>query len=377
MNWRCVRVPTSSMLDSAPPSYRSIFPPSSFRRGPAGVRRIGSAVATVVLGVVQLLARTAHGQAAARLAAPEPQAAVQSGPPFAAPDTGHAWAAARIDSAIFVASNGGGVLSADTLTLQLDLGFAMFRADGSLGFAPDEAGHTRVAGSNLELSGLADIPIGPEHRLLIGGGMALPTARNGVSACSPLPTDTPCLRDAATRASAWAVGFRHAPAWADLSVTLWPELEYMLGIPWFLLHVDAAAPLFFPIVTDADGARWGGPQPLARGQVELMLTLELSAAIRLSTVVDIGATFLGWAIVTGLDAPAGCGSLCPDRHPQAAQGAISAFVRTDPQIDSPIGGSVELSYDLAPWWLSTSVFSPTFQPWALHFSLFGRFDIAA
>ena len=79
---------------------------------------------------------------------------------------------------------------------------------------------------------------------------------------------------------------------------------------------------------------------------------------------------------TGIDAypepTGGCGGPCS--LPQVAQGTVIGFVRTDPQLDAPLGGGVEVAYDLAPWNFSAG-FS-AFQPWSVRLSLFGRFELA-
>lgn len=80
--------------------------------------------------------------------------------------------------------------------------------------------------------------------------------------------------------------------------------------------------------------------------------------------MDVGGRLVAWAIPTGIDAypepTGGCGGPCS--LPQVAQGTVIGFVRTDPQLDAPLGGGVEVAYDLAPWNFSAG-FS-AFQPGA-------------
>ncbi len=318
-------------------------------------------------GVVALLLATqavAGAQVRETLASPEPTVPSIPIRSFAAPASGHMWIGARLDATgsvdvIGPTSTGAFVLAAP-VTVSVDLGVAVARLT-----VPVAGSGSLTALGDIELEGMADIPIGPEHRLLIGGSLALPTA-----------TDTPapcvsyfyCPGSAVLRERAWAISFREAPGWADLSVALAPSVDYLLGVPWFLLHVVGAAPIFFPIDSSI-----GGPQPLARGSVELMLTLEVAAALRIDDVVDVGASFLGWAMPTGVDATTPPDPLRLPAPVQAAQAAVSLFVRTDPQLNSPVGGGLEVMLDLDRWY--STYRGLLTQQWGVHAFLTGRFDV--
>lgn len=321
----------------------------------------------VLLAAFSLTSSVALAQDARALTWPRTPTAPREAPyaSFGGPAPGRMRLVAQWDSVVADAVVRDGPVSVrhalfwgNLVTLGVDLGDVVVHATVPLAFQatpgfPPELG-------NIEVEALGDVKIGPEHRLLIGGGLALPTATDPMPACS-----TSCSLNGVTRMRTWAAVFRHAPAWSDQTFTLWPALSYTLGIPWFLLEVAGALPIFFPIEPHV-----GGPQPLARGQVEVMMTLEVAAALRVLQYVDVGASFLGWALPSAVGyRPAASGVPAP----QSAQAAVTFFVRTDAQLDSPIGGGAELIYGFDAW-DSTLVFLP--QLWSARLFLTLRIDAA-
>lgn len=350
---------------------------------PRGVR-----VLLVMLGLaVHLLARTLAEAQAAALASPEgaevrtqPRAAPLS---FGAASPGTLRLAGRWDSSFFVSpgyvDRSGLVWDppitdiANELTLSVDLGSTVVRAMLPLGYTHvvyDSLPTIDQAElGDLTLDAYANVELDPTQRFLIGGGVALPTA-----------TDTYCAgrctsRGMNVRTRAWQITFRDPAAWSDQTITLVPSIDYTLGVPWFLLHVVGSVSIFFPIDPNV-----GGPQPAARGAVDVMPFLDLSAALRIERYADVGASFLGWVIATvnentPIDPPSGLPFGSPRTVRQFAQAAVTFFARTDPELDAPVGGTIELVYDLHGWH-TTDVYAPYLgQTWSIHASLHGRLDL--
>ncbi len=285
---------------------------------------------------------------------------------FGAPADGVVRFSPRWDTIVFTEGRslfGGGTGSttswASLFSLEVDLGFLVLRA-----IVPFSFGHlsNTVAGrtmnddqaelGNLTFEGYANIELGPEHRLLVGGGIALPTATD--QRCGSFSEG--CIRGPLVRTIAWVTSFRSAAAWADQSFSIVPTAEYRLGIPWFLFSAIGAIPVFIP--TDS---RLGGP--LARGNVELMLALDVSGAVRIVNIVDVGISFLAWAM------PSGAGMM---GNPDLGQTALSFFVRTDPELDAPITGGAEFILDLDNSWGPTG---DNGKFWGLRLFIGGRFDV--
>lgn len=222
---------------------------------------------------------------------------------------------------------------------------------------------------NLELEGYANIDIGPEHRLLIGGGIALPTATDQLNMAGGSSMTTQ-LRGFFTRQAAWHTSFRNPAAWADQSFSIWPSVTYRYAIDWLLVTGSGSIPFFLPTHGDYGGAVLGntatyapGEAAVARGNVEVVFQLDVAAALRLGNLVDVGASFLGWAL------PSGAGMR---GNPDLGQTAISLFVRTDDALDFPLGAGFEWILDLDNAW-GPSGGDRRF--WGAHAYLFGRIDV--
>jgi hypothetical protein len=254
---------------------------------------------------------------------------------------------------------------ANVFSTQVDLGAVVLRLAVPLAFA-DFSSRITILGvttsshssqaelGNIELEALADIDLGsPDHRLLIGGGMALPTATD------PLQSDGTDFRGAAIRIFNWATSFRNAAAWSDNSFTIWPTVEYRLATPWILFTASVALPLFLPTQS-----RVGGP--LHRGNAELMFTSDITGAVRLLESVDIGASFLAWALPSGAGYHDASGA-----QPDLGQTALTLFVRTDEAIDSPVGGGFEMIFDLDNSWGPTG---DDGRFWGAHIFVTGQID---
>lgn len=298
---------------------------------------------------------------------------------FAAPAVGQLRLAARWDTFLYVGSasryDPQVTQLANEMTLSLDFGSVLVR--GTLPFAyanvpADVDTIDRSEVGNTSLEGYANVALDTTQRLLIGGGVVLPTG-----------TDPNCLSGCThqgmnVRTRAWQISFRDGALWADETVTVAPAIDYTLGIPWFLLHVVGSVPIFFPIDPDV-----GGPQPAARGAVDVMPSLDLSVALRIEHWIAIGASFLGWVIATvnentptRPDVMVGTLVLPSTRVGQYAQAAITGFVRTDPELDAPIGGEIEVIYDLHSWHTNAPFEAYLGQTWSIHASIHGRFDVA-
>lgn len=247
---------------------------------------------------------------------------------------------------------------------ELDLGEAVIRAALPLAYYVDSTSGTvsshydQAELGNVELEGHAsiDLDLGSnDHRLLIGGGVALPTA-----------TDQPCVgcgwAGAVVRLGAWQSSFRNAAAWADRALTIWPSVEYRYGGSAVLVTAAGTVAVFFPV----DSAV-GGPQPLARGMVELMLALDVSAALRIAEIVDVGLAFLAWALPSG----AGYRDLV-GITPDLGQTALTFFVRTDPALAEPVFAGAEMIFDLDPEWGPTGELG---RVWGLRVLVGVRFDV--
>jgi hypothetical protein len=221
---------------------------------------------------------------------------------------------------------------------------------------------------NIELEGYANIDIGAEHRLLIGGGLALPTATDQLNPGAPGSARTAYGPN--VRAAAWHTSFRNPAAWTDQAFTIWPTASYRFANEWLLVRANASIPIFFPthgtygaaVIVPPDG--WPvGETPVARGQVELMFAADVSGAIRLGNIVDIGASLMGWAL------PSGAGMR---GNPDLGQTAVSFFAQTDDALDFPLGAGFEWIVDLDDAWGPTG---GDRRFWGAHFYIFGRIDV--
>lgn len=285
---------------------------------------------------------------------------------FGAPPAGTIRIAPRWDTFVFTSTQSAGFASfttdvwANVFGVDADIGEAVFRLHVPLGYyaVTGSGGGMSVRSDqaelgNVELEGYADIPLGSEHRLLIGGGLALPTSTDpacGNPGCSGL--------GAGVRAVSWAASFRNAPAWAEQSFGIYPQIEYTLGVPWVLVRAVGSIPLLIPTESHV-----GGGGVLRRGNVELLMQLDVSGAVRIVDVVDVGVSFLGWA------QPSGAGVA---GNPDLGQTAMTFFVQTDPELDFPITGGAELILNLDNSWGPTG---DSGKFWGLHFHLGGRFDL--
>jgi hypothetical protein len=285
--------------------------------------------------------------------------------------TGAARITPRWDTYLFSTSTGRGGASstitpwtnvfsveADIETFVLDVAVPLSWVDISVDLGALGSTHTNQAElGNIVLEGFADIDVGAEHRLLIGGGVALPTATDqlgsgtgggGGFGAGPL-----------VRLLAWSTSFRNAAAWQDQSFGLWPELRYRFASQWFLFTATGSIPLYIPTNSMVGGA------VLHRGNVELMLSLDVAGAVRVVEAIDIGLSFLGWAL------PSGAGAM---GNPDLGQTALTFFVRTDDALDAPIGGGAEFVFNLDNSWGPSSDAN---KLWGMHFFLYGRFDVGA
>lgn len=285
---------------------------------------------------------------------------------FGAPPDGSIRIAPRWDTFVYTGSQDAGFASYTTdvwvnvFGADVDIGEAVFRLNVPLGYyaLTGRGGGMSVRSDqaelgNVELEGYADIPIGPEHRLLIGGGLALPTSTD------PYCASPGCNgRGAAVRLGSWVTSFRNAPAWAEQSFGIYPQIEYTLGVPWVLVRAVGSIPLLIPTNSDL-----GGGLVLHRGNVELMMQLDVSGAVRIVEAVDVGVSFLGWA------QPSGAGVA---GNPDLGQTAMTFFVQTDPALDFPITGGAEFILNLDNAWGPTG---DDGKYWGLHLHVGGRFDL--
>ena len=224
---------------------------------------------------------------------------------------------------------------------------------------------------NIELEGFANVDLGPEHRLLIGGGIALPTSTDPLNAPTAGSPMTPIqTRGFFTRQAAWHTSFRNPAAWADQSFTIWPAATYRWASDWLVVNATAAIPIFLPTHGDYGGAVLGntatfapGETAIARGNVEMMMTVEVGAALRLGNIVDVGASFLGWAL------PSAAGVR---GNPDLGQTAIALSIRTDDALDFPLGAGFEWILDLDNAWGPTG---GDRRFWGGHAYIYGRFDV--
>jgi hypothetical protein len=227
---------------------------------------------------------------------------------------------------------------------------------------------------NLELEGLANIDLGTEHRLLVGGGIAIPTATDQLS--DTMGARTLNAYGAIVRSAAWHSSNRNPLAWADQTFGLWATGAYRWASEWVLVRASGSVALYLPTHGAFAGGVGGGGaaiiQPsiyapgegmVARGQVELMMSLDVSGAIRIQNMIDAGVSFLGWALPSGAGAP---------MNPDLGQTAVTLFVQTDEALDFPLGGGFEWIFDLDESW------GPTGNDrrfWGAHAYIYGRFDI--
>jgi hypothetical protein len=234
------------------------------------------------------------------------------------------------------------------VNVAVPVGFAHLNTTALGGSSTDDQAEL----GNIELEGFADIDLGPEHRLLIGGGIALPTATDQLTVGA-----TGTFRGQVVRTVAWATSFRNPAAWADQSFGLWPSASYRFASEWVLVTATGSIPFFFPTNSDV-----GGPV-LHRGNVEMMLTIDVAAAVRIVDIVDAGVSFLGWAM------PSGAGAM---GNPDLGQTAATIFVRTDDALDLPVGGGFEMIFNLDNGWGPTG---DSGKLWGAHIFLYGRFDV--
>lgn len=283
---------------------------------------------------------------------------------FGAPAEGVIRFAPRWDTFIFTQGQSSGAGSstltswANLFSLEVDLGFLVLRGIVPLGFIHSSSTTAGISTSddqaelgNLTFEGYANVALGPEHRLLLGGGIALPTATD--PRCSG---SFSCIRGPIVRAISWISSFRGAPLWAEQSFSIVPTAEYRLAVPWVLFSAIGSIPIFIPTDSNTGG-------PLGRGNVELMLALDVSGAVRIVNIVDAGISFLGWAM------PSGAGLM---GNPDLGQTALTFFVRTDPELDSPVNGGVEFIVNLDNGWGPTG---ETNRYWGLHLWVGARFDV--
>lgn len=315
---------------------------------------------TVRLAMVALLAGAACPAAAQDLALSPP-----SRPPGAYRIT------PRWDTYVFSQGDSSAITEtrttswANVFSMQADLGALVVRLAIPISYAETTTRATVLGVSttshddqaelgNIGAEALANIDLGtPDQRLLIGGGLALPTATD------QLPSDRSQIRGLLTRAVAWRSSFRNAAAWQEHSFTLWPTAEYRLSVPWVLFTAEVALPLFIPT-----NSRVGGP--LLRGNVELMFTFDVTGAVRILDVVDVGASFLAWALPSGAGYEDAAGG-----RPDLGQTAITLFVRTDDALDAPIGGGFEMIFNLDEDWGPTGDDN---RFWGAHIFLTAKID---
>lgn len=240
---------------------------------------------------------------------------------------------------------------ANVLSAQLDVGALTVRLSVPLAYIDGER-HSTFASmpfavhydqaelGNISVEAFGAVDLGtPEHRLLLGGGLAAPTATDQ-AAGDPLD-----LTGRIIRASAWLSSFRNPAAWQEHSFALWLSAEYRLSVPWLVVTAAAALPVFIP--TDS---RVGGPR--LRGSVEMMVTVDVSAAVRILDIIDVGAAFLAWAMPSGAVGAAPPAILLRPGLgvPDLGQTAVTLFVRTDDALPFPIGGGFEMLFNLDETW---------------------------
>lgn len=246
----------------------------------------------------------------------------------------------------------------NVLSVDVDVGDALFRATAPMSYElVERSGFStfppfrfdQAELGDLSLEGLANADLGlREHRLLIGGGVSLPTATDPGSGLQ-------------VRLVAWETSFRNAPLWVDQAIGVWPTVDYRFAIPWLWVSAVMTVPVFFPL------AATGGPQPLSRGSVEVMVDIDANVALRVLDTVDVGVSFLAWALPSGA---------VRDPHSvpwiDLGQTALTLSVRSDPLLDAPVFGGAELILDLDGRW------GPTGAPgklWGLHAFLGARIDV--
>lgn len=251
---------------------------------------------------------------------------------------------------------------ASAVSGEADLDVAVLRLSVPLAFVTQFRDDQLELGS-VELEALGSVEVGDRaHRLLIGAGVALPTGTDTASTCTDFVL---CPGHGyPIRSLAWAASFRNAPAWAEQALTVWPSLEYRFSAPWVFVSLTAAAPIFFPM------SGVGGPYPLARGRVELMLSIDASAGIRFGEIVDVGIAWLGWVIPSALHVPMFPGASATY---DVAQTALAISIRTDDALPSPVGGGVEVILDLDDTWGPTGASG---RLWGARLFVHGRFEIA-
>ncbi len=240
------------------------------------------------------------------------------------------------------------------LTLDVDTGTLLLRATIPVSYEvihttrPYELTQDQAELGDIALEGLANVPLGArEHRLLIGGGVGLPTATDQATG-------------AQIRLVAWESSFRNAQLWVDQAISIWPTIDYRFAIPWLWVSALLTLPIFFPLSST------GGPQPLARGNVDVMFQLDARVALRLLDVVDVGVSFLAWAL------PSGAGYATTLPWVDLGQTALALSVRSDELLDAPVFGGAEMIFDLDNRW------GPTGAPgklWGLRAFFGARYDV--
>lgn len=249
---------------------------------------------------------------------------------------------------------------ASAVSGEVDLDAAVLRLAVPLAF---EARASQAELGNVELEALGSVNVGDRaHRLLIGAGVALPTGTDTASPCTDFVL---CPgRGYAVRSLAWAASFRNGPAWAEQALTVWPSLEYRFAAPWVFVTFVASAPIFFPM------SGVGGPYPLTRGRVELMLSIDASAGIRFGEILDVGLAWLGWVIPSALHVPVFPGA---SAFYDVAQTALALSIRSDDALRSPVGGGIEMIFDLDDPWGPTGASG---RLWGARMFVHGRFELA-
>jgi hypothetical protein len=97
-----------------------------------------------------------------------------------------------------------------------------------------------------------------------------------------------------------------------------------------------------------------------------MMQLDVSGAVRIVDIVDVGVGLLAWAL------PSGAGYTRGTVAPDLGQTALSFFVRTDPELDAPVMGGAEFILDLDNSWGPTG---DNGKFWGLRLFIGGRFDV--
>ena len=257
------------------------------------------------------------------------------------------------------------------INLAIPLAFGHSWATTTVGGASRTTNDDQAELGNIELEGYANVDIGSEHRLLIGGGLALPTATDQLNFPTTGSLGTPVsLRGIPVRQGAWHTSFRNAAAWADQAFTIWPTASYRYATDWLLVRASGSIPFFLPTRGTYGAAVLGAPlafspgeTTVARGNVEVMFELDVSGAVRLGNIVDVGASFLGWAL------PSAAGMM---GNPDLGQTAVSLFAQTDEALDFPLGAGFEWIIDLDNAW-GPSGGDRRF--WGAHAYIYGRIDI--